>query len=158
MVYTRKWKPEVRIVGVEAAGVRGDYQLCVCVVVRGSSWIDGSFTLWWRVSDVASLVRGIKSSPFYEELTAVVFSSSLPLRGRVHEVASSLEKPALLVAGVEGSLVECSGLSVEEAESLLRTCRGPFGVEALRLASLLAPLAKALYDAWKPLNLALQGS
>lgn len=148
----RKWKPELRILGIEAVTTCGSRQLCVCVVSRGPLLIDGSFTLWWSVNDATSLAQGIKSSQFYKELAAVVVSNSLPLEGRTSEVASILSKPVLLATGPDGKVIECSGMGLGEAVYLLKVFQGPQGVEALRIASLLAPLARALYEAWKNLN------
>lgn len=153
----RRWKPELRILGVDAATTCGDRQLCICVVTRGPLLVDGSFVLWWDLNDAASLARGIKSSPFYRELAAVVVSNNLPLKGRVNEVALALEKPVLLIAGHGDDVLECSGISLEEAVSLVKALRGPFGIEALRLALLLAPLARVLHETWKSLNQARKG-
>lgn len=148
----RKWKPELRILGIEAAVTCNGRQLCVCAVSRGPLLIDGSFVLWWDVNDVVSLAQGIKSSPFYKELAVAVVSNSLPLKGRTGEAALALSKPVLLIAGPGHSVIECSGMSLEEAVRLLRMFQGPQGIEALRIASLLVPLARALYEAWKNLS------
>ncbi|MCX8204281.1 MAG: hypothetical protein N3H31_01305 [Candidatus Nezhaarchaeota archaeon] len=150
--HSKRWKPEIRILGVEAAATCKGRQLCICVVSRGPLLIDGTFALLWNMGDADSLAQGIKSSPFYKELAAVLFSSSLPLMGRLNEVAVILKKPALLVTRLSGSIVECSGMSSERAASLIKTLRGPLGIEALRIALLLAPLVKSLHEDWKSLN------
>lgn len=140
----------MRILGVDVAVAEGASQLCACVVTRGSLWVDGAFVLRWRVDEVSSLAAEIKASRFYEELTAILLSSCLPLHGKLNDLFRLLQKPVLMVsADHECKLSEYAGLSVEEAKALLRTCKGPFGVEPLRLASLLAPLVKSLYKAWK---------
>ena len=136
--------------GVDVAVTEGTSQLCACVVMRGSLWVDGAFVLIWRMNEVSSLAAEIKASRFYEELTAILLSSCLPLHGKLNYLSKLLRKPVLMVsADHEHKLSEYSGLSVEEAEALLRTCRGPFGVEPIRLASSLAPLVRSLYEAWR---------
>lgn len=139
----------MRVLGVEAIPLNEYTQLCTCVVSRGSQWLDGSFSFTWRKDDLASLASKLRSNPFYKELTAMIFSGSTSLKGRLNEVYRLIGKPSLLVASVKGGLIEHAGLTLDEALSLLKTCQGPFGLEALRLASSLAPMAKALYIAWQ---------
>ncbi len=147
-------KPEVRVLGIEAALTVNEDQLCVGVVTRGSKWVDGSFIIKWRVSDLASLAFEIKSCPYYKELAAVVLSSQVPVHGNLIQFSEMLNRPVLMVStSPVPSMVDHAGLSKDEAEALLKACVSPRGVEPLRLAALLAPMARALYEAWKPLYL-----
>ncbi|RLF08579.1 MAG: hypothetical protein DRJ69_06120 [Thermoprotei archaeon] len=144
----------MRVLGVEAALTVDEDHLCIGVVTRGSKWIDGSFIIKWRVGDLAGLAFEVKSCPYYKELAAVVLSSQVLIHGDLARLSEMLSRPVLMVStSPTPSVIKYAGLSKGEAEALLKACVSPRGVEPLRLAALLAPMVRALYEAWKPLYL-----
>lgn len=149
------WKPEVRVLGSEVAFEEGNIVYSICVVMRGSLWLDGVFVAKWAKEDPRSFATCLRSSPYYGELCVVLLSASPKYLENLEEIYRALYRP-LVVFHKRGEglyeVVNSAGLTSGELHSLLKVCSGPRGPEALKLAEMLIPTVKELALAWKALN------